>query len=143
MMPSGGTVPQAEYEGTSNAFLFSFPFFVFAARYEASPRDTIWGIQDSHGTQSSSLFYCTFQSLFRIAIVVMRDCSRMRPINSYQYLLLRILKQTPFAHAAFQLSTRSMSLSAGPSQCLNKMTTKKFFPVKRERNEARAHNELD
>ena len=30
------------------AFLFSFPFFVFASRYEASLRDIIWRLQDSH-----------------------------------------------------------------------------------------------
>ena len=80
------------------AFLFSFLFISFLW-YEALLRDIIWGIQDSHGTQSSSLSYRTFESLFRITAVVLRECSRMSfvetTIDSYQHLLLRMLKETP------------------------------------------------
>ena len=64
-------------------------------------------------------------------------------INSYQYLLPRILKETPLRSCCLPPIYPVDFIECRPIAMSQRNNTQKLFPVKREWNEARAQNELD
>ena len=128
-------------------FLFSFPFFVFATRYEASPRNIIWGIQDSrwHTILPSVLsyirvpvpdHYCCNAGLLPNELYW--DYHQFVPIPAATYTKTKPppLMLPPAIYPVDFFECRSIAM-------FKRNDTQEFFPVKRERNEARAQNELD